>query len=108
MPPDLKLVSHDNAPPAPVSTPAVVVPAPEAPKEKLQTEDFLHLQLAQQKKLTAVAEAKTALANNEKSELEYRLVVSQLFAKYGMTAADGLSESGEILRGANSTQAKGQ
>ena len=80
------------------------VSTPEPQKERLQNEDFLHLQLAQQKKLTAVAEAKTALANNEKVELEYKVLVQAIFNKYGMTAADGLSETGEIMRGANAAQ----
>lgn len=70
-------------------------PAP----EKLSDVDRLALELAKQQKQTALAEAKAALANNEKSDLAYKYVVLQLYMKYGLTEADAISENGEIIRG---------
>jgi hypothetical protein len=60
--------------------------------------DRLALELAKSKRETALAEAKTALANNEKAELAYRYVVLQIYMKYGLSEKDALNESGEIIR----------
>lgn len=70
-----------------------------APKEKLSDIDRLALELSKSQRQTALAEAKAALANNEKSELAYKYVVLQLYMKYGLTERDAISENGEILRG---------
>lgn len=67
--------------------------------EKISDVDRMTLELAKAKKETALAEAKTALANNEKADLSYRYVVLQIYMKYGMTDKDALSEAGEIVRG---------
>jgi len=72
----------------------------EPPKTlKLSEVDRLALELAKSKKHVSLAEAKTALANNEKSDLEYKYVVLQIYMKYGLTAADALNENGDIVYG---------
>ena len=78
-----------------------VVPVPVAtPKpEKLADVDKLTLELSRQQRQTALAEARTALAQNEKAELAYKYVVLQLYMKYGLTDADAISEAGDIVRG---------
>ena len=93
---------------APVA-PSVPVPPPAfvPPKEILSEVDKLNLDLARTKRQTALAEAKTALANNEKSELEYKYLVLQIYMKYGLTHADAISESGEIVRGGALQQPQG-
>jgi hypothetical protein len=71
----------------------------EAVTEKLQDADRLTLELAKAKRQTALAEAKTALANNENAELSYKYVVLQLYMKYGLTSKDAISENGDVIRG---------
>lgn len=96
--------------PEPVAAPSVtangvpvgsVVPAPlqTPPKERLLDIDRMALELARQQRATALAEARTALAQNEKAELAYKYVVLQLYMKYGLTDADAISETGDIVRG---------
>jgi len=93
--------------PIPVATPATPLTppppptftTPPAPIEKLTEVDRLTLDLARTKRQTVQAEAKTALANNEKSELEYKYLILQVYMKYGLTADDALSEAGDIIRG---------
>src|SRR5271163_5056892 len=93
--------------PIPVATPATPLTppppptftTPPAPIEKLTEVDRLTLDLARTKRQTVLAEAKTALANNEKSELEYKYLILQVYMKYGLTADDALSEAGDIIRG---------
>lgn len=67
--------------------------------EKLSEVDRLVLDLTKQQRQTALAEAKAALANNEKADLAYKYVVLQLYMKYGLTEADAISEAGDIIRG---------
>jgi|SRR5678815_5992483 len=82
-----------------VSAPvAVEVPAPPAPSAKLLDVDRMALELAKSKRQTALAEAKTALANNENAELAYKYVVLQLYMKYGLTERDAISEAGDIIK----------
>jgi len=76
-----------------------VVPVPfEAPVPRLMDVDRMALELARQRRQTALAEAKTALAQNENAELAYKYVVLQLYMKYGLTDADAISENGEIIK----------
>lgn len=77
----------------------VEVPPPPAPTERLQEVDRMALELAKSKRQTALAEAKTALANNDNAELSYKYVVLQIYMKYGLTEADAITEAGEVLRG---------
>lgn len=86
----IEVASTPAAPPAPVLS---------AAPERLADVDRLSLDLARTKRQTALAEAKTALANNENSELTYKYLVLQLYMKYGLTHEDAISESGEIIRG---------
>lgn len=73
---------------------------PEAPaNERLADVDRMALELAKSKRQTALAEAKTALANNENADLAYKYVVLQIYMKYGLSAQDALTEAGEIIRG---------
>jgi hypothetical protein len=74
------------------------VPPPPPAQERLSEVDRMALELAKSQRQTALAEAKTALANNEKSELAYKYVVLQLYMKYGLTDRDAISEAGEIIR----------
>lgn len=84
---------------APVTVPVETPVAPAAPViDKLLEVDRLALELAKSKRQTALAEAKTALANNENAELSYKYVVLQLYMKYGLTDRDAISEAGEILK----------
>lgn len=69
------------------------------PVERIVEVDRMALELSKSKREVALAEAKTALANNEKAELAYRYVVLQIYMKYGMNERDALNESGEIVRG---------
>lgn len=93
-----------SADPVPVSMPATPPGPPPPPMlsagpERLSEVDKLNLDLARTKRATALAEAKTALANNENAELNYKYLVLQLYMKYGLTADDALSEAGDIVRG---------
>lgn len=73
---------------------------PTAPaQEKMSEVDRMALELAKSRRETALAEAKTALAQNEKAELAYKYVVLQLYMKYGLTEVDALTEAGDIVRG---------
>ena len=58
----------------------------------------MNLDLVSAKRATALAEAKTALANHENSELNFKYQVLKLYYDYKLTAADALSENGEIIR----------
>jgi hypothetical protein len=92
------------------STPVSPAPAQElapSPSERLSDIDRMALELAKSKRQTALAEAKTALANNENAELSYKYVVLQLYMKYGLTEADAISENGDVLRGGALPQAQG-
>lgn len=77
-----------------------VVPNPVSQAiSKLMDVDKLALDLARQRRQTALAEAKTALAQNENAELSYKYTVLQIYMKYGLTDADAISEAGDIIRG---------
>jgi len=82
--------------PTPAAPPAPVLSAGPA---RLADVDRLSLDLARTKRQTALAEAKTALANNENAELTYKYLVLQLYMKYGLTHEDAISESGDIILG---------
>ena len=75
----------------------VPMPVPGAPA-KLSDIDRMALELARQQRLTALADAKAAIAQNEKAELSYKYVVLQLYMKYGLTDADAISETGDIVK----------
>jgi hypothetical protein len=94
----------------PVLTPATPPTAPSipAPMPKLMDVDKLQLDLAKEKRSTALAEAKTALANNEKAELSFKYVVLQIYMKYGLTDADAISETGEIVKNGAIKQTSGR
>jgi len=92
-----KVVQAEATPSAPAQTP--VPPAPALGSERLSEVDKLSLDLARTKRQTALAEAKTALANNENAELTYKYLILQLYMKYGLTAQDAISEAGDIIRG---------
>lgn len=67
--------------------------------ERLTDVDRLTLDLSKAKRQIALAEAKTALANNENAELNYKYLVLQIYMKYGLTVEDVISETGDIVRG---------
>lgn len=69
------------------------------PKEILSELDKMNLELARQKRLTTLAEAKAALAANDNSELSYKYTVLQIYLKYGLNEKDAINENGEIVRG---------
>lgn len=72
---------------------------PNPPTEKMSDVDRMALELAKSRRETALAEAKTALAQNEKAELSYKYVILQLYMKYGLSESDAITESGDIVRG---------
>lgn len=92
---------------APVAQPEA---APEAvsPGPRLLEVDRMALELAKQRRQTALAEAKTALAQNDNAELAYKYVVLQLYMKYGLTDRDAISETGEIIKDGAVPQAPAQ
>lgn len=85
-----------DATPSPTDD-AVPPPAPPAPKPKLMNEDRLALDLAKERRATALADAKTALAKNETAELNFKYVVLQLYMKYGLSDRDAIAEDGTIV-----------
>lgn len=66
--------------------------------ERLSDVDRLNLELAKSRRQTALAEAKTALAQNETAEANYKMTIMQLYLKYGLTVNDALNENGEIIK----------
>jgi|EndMetStandDraft_3_1072993.scaffolds.fasta_scaffold320571_2 hypothetical protein len=84
-------MSEENTVAAPTAVPV--------PSEKIADVDRMALELAKSQRAVALAEAKTALANNDKAELAYKYVVLQIYMKYGMNANDALNENGDIVRG---------
>jgi hypothetical protein len=95
---DVAPITVDTVPvPVPVAAPPPGVAPVQNPR--LMDIDKMALDLAKEQRKTALAEAKTALANNEKADLAFRYVVLQLYMKYGLTDADAISEQGEIVRG---------
>lgn len=72
---------------------------PVATVDKLSDVDRMALELSKSKRQTALAEAKTALAQNENAELSYKYIVLQLYMRYGLTEADAINENGDIIRG---------
>jgi hypothetical protein len=69
------------------------------PLPKLSDLDKMALDLAKEKRKTVLAEAKTAIANNDAAELAFKYVVLQLYMKYSLTANDAINENGEIIIG---------
>jgi len=65
---------------------------------KLLEIDKMALDLAKERRLTALAEAKTAIAKSENAELSFKYVVLQLYMKYGLTSNDAISEEGAIIK----------
>lgn len=91
--------SVEAAPAAVPSVPAPVTVSPPNPNPKLMEVDRMTLELAKQRRITALAEAKTALAQSENAELTFKYVVLQLYMKYSLTDADAISEAGDIIKG---------
>lgn len=73
---------------------AVTLPAP-----KLSEVDKMALDLAKERRLTALAEAKTAMAKNENAELSFKYTVLQIYMKYSLNQDDAISEDGTIIKG---------
>ena len=89
--------------------PAVPPPGrPPIPNPRLMDIDKMALDLAKERRQTALAEAKTALAKNENAELAFKYVVLQLYMKYGLTDQDAISETGEIVKGGAVQKPQGQ
>jgi hypothetical protein len=99
--PDAVPVVDNVPPPVPVPVPSTaVVPGPvPPPTPKLMDVDKMALDLAKERRQTALAEAKTALAKNENAELAFKYIVLQLYMKYGLTSNDAISENGDIVIG---------
>jgi hypothetical protein len=72
-------------------------PVAAAPLPKLSDLDKMALDLAKEKRKTVLAEAKTAIANNDAAELGFKNVILQLYMKYGLNANDAINENGDIL-----------
>jgi hypothetical protein len=95
--PDVSGEAPTNANGVPLGS-VVPMPVPGGPS-RLSDMDRMALELARQQRLTALADARTAIAQNEKAELSYKYVVLQLYMKYGLTDADAISEQGDIVKG---------
>jgi hypothetical protein len=94
-----------------LATPEAAVPPPaqpiQMPSPRLLDIDKMALDLAKERRQTALAEAQTALAKNQNAELAFKYVVLQLYMKYGLTDADAIGEDGTIVKnGALQQQAK--
>lgn len=48
----------------------------------------------------ALLQAEKVLAQHELAEMTFKYIKIQLFMKYGLTAADQITEAGEIIKGA--------
>jgi hypothetical protein len=93
-----------------LATPATAVPAPaqpiQIPPPRLMDIDKMALDLAKERRQTALAEAQTALAKNQNAELAFKYVVLQLYMKYGLTDADAIGEDGTIVKNGALQQAQ--
>jgi hypothetical protein len=74
---------------------------PSALPARLSETDKLTLDLAKERRATALAEAKSAVSKGETADLTYKYVVLQLYLKYHLSEQDALNENGDILYGAN-------
>lgn len=92
-----------------ILTPETVAEAPvSSSNPKLLDVDKMALDLAKERRLTALAEAKAAMAKNDNAELAFKYVVLQIYMKYGLDQNDAISESGEIIKGGAAQQTPGQ
>lgn len=76
-------VTVDSSPPSKIS--------------KLEENDRLALELSKANRRAAMAQAEKAVAQSETADLSYKYVVLQLYMKYSLTAADAISEGGDII-----------
>jgi hypothetical protein len=83
----------------PAEVPEVTTAPASSPAPRLLDVDRMALELAKQRRQTALAEAKTALAQNDNAELAYKYIILQLYMKYGLSDADAIKEDGEIVFG---------
>lgn len=89
--------AYDSAPEVDLTPPVEVVSPP--PNPFLMDVDKLQLELAKSNRKTALANAQKALAENEVAELKYKYLVLQIYMRYGLTEADAISETGDIIKG---------
>jgi hypothetical protein len=69
--------------------------------ETLADADKAVLEVAKLNRKLAIANAETAIAKNEASDLSFRNIVLQLYLKYNLDPArDAIAENGEIQRNA--------
>lgn len=61
--------------------------------------DKIQLELVKANRKVALAEAKEYIAKSEKSDLEYKNYVLQIFMKYKLTDIDSIDEAGNISYG---------
>jgi hypothetical protein len=78
--------------------------AAEAYPTKLPDLDKLALDLAKEKKNTAAALAREAMARSEAAELSYRYTILSIYYKLGLKPTDALSEDGAIVKDGAQTQ----
>jgi len=105
------VISEEKNAPVPNSNPNPLANAPVVSSslpEKLSEVDQLNLALSRAKRQIALAEAKTALANNENAELSYKYLVLQIYMKNGLTQNDAISEAGDIVRNGAVQRPQGQ
>ena len=82
-----------------------VKPDNNIPKElptKITDLDRMNIELMKSHRREALANAKAAVAEQEKLEVQYQMMVQQLFSKYGLGAQDRVDDSGNIIRGGSS------
>lgn len=66
--------------------------------QKLEENDRLTLEIAKLNRKVALAEAQTALAKNEASELSFKYTVLQIYRKYNLNDTDIIDENGNIVQ----------
>ncbi len=71
----------------------------EPAQEKISELDQMNLTLAKMRHQVANSEAKAAIAINEQADLAYKYIVLQLYMRYGLSEADAIDASGNIVRG---------
>lgn len=69
-------------------------------KIKISDADKSNIDVARLKKLLYTAEARAAILQNEKIDIEYKYLILQMYMKYGLTNDDAISENGDIVKNA--------
>lgn len=83
----------------PETVPAPLQAAP-VPVPVIEEADKAILSQASLNRRIALLQAEKILAQHELAEMTFKYIKVQLFMKYGLTANDQISETGEVIKGA--------